>query len=133
MTKECHLCGQLFRTAALAISHQKSSKSHCTKAKRVYGLASFAIGNQCRIYRYLNGSRRINISPIDITEDNTPSVDNGPSTIVNAFRDISLLITAQQAMGPPIQSLSPIIHHIGNIQISERDVATLTKKFIYFH
>lgn len=68
--------------------------------------------------------QRVNLSPIDITEDITPPVGNGPSTLGIAFGDFLILITAQRAMGPPLQSVSPIIHHIGNIQISERDMAT---------
>jgi hypothetical protein len=115
LNRECPACGQMYNDAAAIDRHQSISNSNCEKVQRLKILAITAIQNQNRIQHNI---------PLLV---DSPIEDIDGQTMEDAGRSISYANTERNRAAVEQQQLSPsgIILRIGNIQISERDMATL--------
>ena len=117
---ECTECHQLFPTVDSRNRHQSARTSNCGNVQRVHALAIAALQVQ-------RGVQPCAPLPIDTTNELAPPNDS--STLSSVFGDISNMITAVEIAARNMESRPLIIvHHIGNIQVSERDMYSLNQE-----
>jgi hypothetical protein len=123
---ECTECHQLFPTVSSCNKHRTIPSSTCGKAQRIHALAIAALKDQRVVQPHAPSPSP---SVIDITNDLTTPQNIPVSTLSIAFHDISNMITATHNAAINMEELPLIIvHRIGNIQISVRDMHSLRQE-----
>jgi len=120
LTVECMECHQHFPSVDSCSKHQSASSSNCVPVQRMYALAIAALQDQ-------SGVQLHSPSIMEMTNELT-SIDDG-STLVTVCGDISNMITTvhHEALNMEPRSLI-IVHKIGNIQVSDRDMHSLIQE-----